>query len=230
MEGSDAKMQEGDGMNEPNCERLSLFTVGHSNHELDFFLQLLHQAGITALADVRSQPYSRRLPQYNRPELEQALAQNGLAYVFLGESLGGRPADVDVYDADGRVDYEKVRRTAYFQQGLERLLSLEHHAAALFCAEEDPLDCHRGLMIAPALVEAGVSPVHVRGNGSKETMAEMEERLLLETRVGSGFLDGLFAELITDEERRGLLAEAYRQQARRKAFRAKEGQLQNFFE
>jgi uncharacterized protein (DUF488 family) len=202
----------------------NLFSIGHSNHELDKFLQLLQRAGITAVADVRSRPYSRRLPQYNRPELQPALTHHNIAYVYLGHELGGRPEDTDLYDADGRVAYERVRRSYLFQQGVERLLAgLERYRIALFCAEEDPLDCHRGLMIAPALAEQGLAPIHLRGNGAQETTEAFEERLLLETRVGEGFLDGLFAELITPEDRRTMLEQAYRLQARRKAFRLPTG-------
>jgi uncharacterized protein (DUF488 family) len=201
-----------------------LFSIGHSNHELGDFLGLLGRAGISALADVRSQPYSRRHPHYNRPDLEAALAHGGIAYVFLGHALGGRPEDPDVYDAEGRVDYEKVRKTFVFQQGLEELLAVKGKKTVLFCAEEDPLDCHRGLMIAPALMEFGVATCHLRGDGSRETMTQMEDRLLAETRVGEGFLDGLFAELISPEERRELLVKAYRLQARRKAFRRRAGE------
>lgn len=197
----------------------SLFSIGHSNHELGDFLGLVGRAGITALADVRSQPYSRRHPQYNRPDLEAVLAQAGIAYVFLGHSLGGRPEDTDLYDAEGRVDYERVRKTDRFKHGLEELLAVKGKKTVLFCAEEDPLDCHRGLMIAPALLESGEATCHLRGDGSRESMAQMEERLLAETHVGEGFLDGLFAEVITAEERRELLAKAYRLQAKRKAYR-----------
>jgi len=198
----------------------NLFTIGHSNHELERFLKLVKNAGVTALADVRSRPYSRRLPHFSRSELEAALAHHGIAYVYLGDELGGRPEDTDLYDADGRVDYQRVRRTYLFQVGLDRLdRGLERYRIALFCAEEDPLDCHRGLMIAPAVVERGISPVHLRGNGARETTAEMEDRLLAATRIGEGFLDGLFAAQITPEDRRAMLDEAYRMQARRKAFR-----------
>jgi hypothetical protein len=204
----------------------NLFTIGHSNHELERFLKLVTGAGVTALADVRSRPYSRRLPHFNRPELEAALAQHGIAYVYLGDELGGRPEDPDFYDDEGRVDYLRVRKSYLFQQGLERLgRGLERYRIALFCAEEDPLDCHRGLMIAPSLVEQGISPVHLRGNGSQETTAAMEDRLLAATRVGEGFLDGLFAAQITPEDRRRMLDEAYRLQARRKAFRLRQGDM-----
>jgi hypothetical protein len=118
------------------------------------------------------------------------------------------------------VDYEKVRATAWFQRGIDHLVrGAEHRVIAMLCSEVDPLDCHRGLMIAPALVERGLRPLHLRRDGTVESTRELEERLLTVTRVGDGVLDGLFADQVTEHERRELLAEAYRIQARRKAYR-----------
>jgi hypothetical protein len=197
-----------------------LYSIGHSNHDLGRFLQLLQSAGVTAVADVRSQPYTQRLPQFNRPELDKELASCGIAYGFVGRQLGGRPAQLQLYDSEGRVNYERVRATTAFQEGLEHLCeALEQFTVAILCSEEDPLDCHRGLMIAPALVERGIRPTHLRGDGSIESMAEFEERLLRETGAGAGILDGLFARVVSSAERAELLALAYRIQARRKAFR-----------
>jgi uncharacterized protein (DUF488 family) len=197
-----------------------LLSIGHSNHDLDRFLALLRDAGVTAVADVRSRPYSRRLPHFSRPELERALREAGIAYAFLGDALGGRPDSPDLYDEDGSVNYERVRTTAAFQRGLDRLCqAAEEFRVALLCAEEDPLDCHRGLMITPALAERGVQPGHLRKDGRVESTPEMEARLLAETGVGGGMLDGLFATMISDEDRRRLVAEAYRAMARRKGFR-----------
>jgi uncharacterized protein (DUF488 family) len=202
-----------------NESRPRLFSVGHSNHDLAHFLDLLGGAGVTAVADVRSAPFSRRLPQFNRPELERTLREHGIAYVFLGEELGGRPQRPDLY-TDGVADYERMRRTSAFRSGLERLIQgTEDHAVAMLCSEADPLDCHRGLMITPALVECGLAPLHLLRDGKIETTAEMEERLLQETRPGQGILDGLFAAALPAQERAALLAEAYRQMGRRKAFR-----------
>jgi uncharacterized protein (DUF488 family) len=187
-------------------------------------VQLLHGAGITAVADVRSSPYSQRLPQFNRPELERDLLAQGLAYVFLGDQLGGRPRDPSLYDAEGRVDYEKVRTTAAFQRGLDRLArAAGPYTVALLCGEADPLDCHRGLMIAPALVERGLGVAHLRKDGSVETQAALEARLLAATGSDTSLADGLFAALLGAEERRHLLAAAYRARARRIAFRLRLG-------
>src|SRR5207247_926225 len=128
-----------------------LSSVGHSVLTLDAFLGLLRGAGVTAVADVRSAPYSRRLPQFNRDGLPAALRDAGIEYVFLGEHLGGRPRDRSLYDTEGRVNYEVVRTTPIFKAGLERLLEgARRFAVAMLCGEEDPLDCHRGLMITPA--------------------------------------------------------------------------------
>jgi uncharacterized protein (DUF488 family) len=204
-----------------------LLTVGHSNHDEARLLGLLRRAGVTAVADVRSSPFSRRLPQYNRPQLEAFLRHHAIAYVFLGDLLGGRPADEDLYDEDGRgglvVNYERVRATSAFRRGLDRLeQGLGRYTIALLCSEEDPLDCHRGLMIAPALKERGLPPGHLRKGGEVEGTEELEQRLLKETGVGEGLLGGLFP--VSEEERRELLAEAYRVRNRSKAFRVRWGE------
>src|SRR5262249_14788514 len=197
-----------------------LFSIGHSNHTTDAFLCLLQEAHVSAVADVRSRPFSARFPQFNRPELESALRDHDIDYVFLGDVLGGRPEKRSLYTPDGRVDYERVRATLPFRRGVDHLLEgCATYRVAMLCAEEDPLDCHRGLMIAPALAERGRVIVHLRGDGTVETDAELERRLLAETGVGAGILDGLFASTVSDTERKELMAEAYREMARRKAFR-----------
>ena len=183
-----------------------LYTIGHSNHEAEALLELLRGAGVTAVADVRSSPFSRRLPQFNRTTLEAFLRHYGIAYVFLGEELGGRPASSELYHPEGWADYEQMRQTAGFQLGIQRVLrGLEGHTIALLCSEEDPMDCHRALMIAPALKELGLPPRHIRKDGRVETTRQFEQRLQQETGLGSLFPESL--------------AEAYRMMNRKKAFR-----------
>jgi uncharacterized protein (DUF488 family) len=204
-------------------ERVRLLSFGHSNHDWPTFVALLRGAGVTALTDVRSSPYSRWLPYFNKGPLESGLREEGIDYLFLGDQLGGRPESRALYDEDGRVDYERVRQTEPFQRGLERLTrNFRDRTVAFLCSEEDPLDCHRGLMIAPALRVLGFAPDHLRKDGSIETNEEMESRLLHATGVGEGLLDGLFAALVTEKERREMLVEAYRRMARQKAYRLRE--------
>ncbi len=157
-----------------------LFTVGHSNLELEVFLGLLAQHHVETLADVRSRPASFRFPQFNREPLEAGLSSVGIRYEFFGETLGGRPADTRVYREDGLVDYAARRRAPDFIEGIERALALFRAGViALMCAEEDPLQCHRFLMIGPALLERGVSPIHIRRGGALESQSDAEDRLLV---------------------------------------------------
>jgi uncharacterized protein (DUF488 family) len=195
-----------------------VFSVGHSNHTLESFLALLHAANITAIADVRSSPYSKRHPQFNKEPLEGALRASGINYVYLGDLLGGRPNSRALYDAEGRADYEAIRATAAFRRGLERLLDgAARYRVAMLCGEDDPLDCHRGLMITLALGQLGVSPRHLRKDGSLETTAAMEQRLLKETNLAERIQPNLF-HMPGEAEIRDVIAEAYRLMARKKAF------------
>jgi hypothetical protein len=222
MDGERTGMQMRNAIEHPNGGA-RLISVGHSNHEWPAFLALLRQARVATVADVRSSPYSGRYPYFNREPLAEGLREQGIAYVFLGDSLGGRPQPRWLYTDELRVDYERVRQTDAFQRGLDQLLQAQDGSTVAFlCSEEDPLDCHRGLMIAPALCARGFPPRHLRKDGTVETTEEMERRLLQETGVGVGILDGLFAATLTEDERSALLAEAYRLRARNKAYRWQE--------
>jgi uncharacterized protein (DUF488 family) len=159
-------------------ELLEVLTVGHSNHTLEDFLRLLAQHGITAVADVRSVPMSRLHPQFNREELAEALKQAGIAYSFLGRELGGRPQDPSCY-LNGQVQYRLVALTGQFQKGIERVLTgARNYRIALMCAEREPLDCHRGLLVSPALEKAGVAVFHILADGSLEAHRDTMNRLL----------------------------------------------------
>jgi uncharacterized protein (DUF488 family) len=146
-----------------------IYSIGHSDHETDALIALLVQQGITTLVDVRSQPYSRWAPQANRETLARALHAAGLAYIFMGEKLGGRPDDPALYAAEettGRPDYERVAATAEFQAGIERLLELaETDTVAMMCSEGDYRRCHRALLITPTLLERGARVIHIQPDG-----------------------------------------------------------------
>lgn len=199
-----------------------IYTVGHSNHTEEAFLHLLAQAQITALADVRSTPYSKRHSQFNREALQKLLQNAHVAYVFLGEQLGGRPWNPELYDEDGHIEYELVQQTDFFREGMDRLKEgMKRFTIAMMCAEADPLDCHRGLMITPALMREGIDVVHLHKDGNLESTAEMEQRLLKENGNAEGLLEGLFASMLSEEDRNDLVREAYRTRAQSKGYRRK---------
>ena len=122
----------------------TVFTIGHSTHPQERFIGLLLKHGITAVCDVRSKPYSRMNPQFNREDLEEALLAQGIAYRFLGKELGARSDDPDCY-VGGKVQYDRLAGTELFKQGLKRVIRglKEDFRIALMCAEKEPLECHR---------------------------------------------------------------------------------------
>jgi uncharacterized protein (DUF488 family) len=155
----------------------TLFTIGHSNHSLDRFLELLQQHQITAIGDVRSTPYSRYCPQFNPPALKPALAAAGIAYVFLGRELGARPDDPQCY-VDGSVSYERLAMRREFGHGLERVSQgVVKYRLALMCTEKDPIDCHRMILICHRLRSKGLAIHHVLADSSIETNEAAERRL-----------------------------------------------------
>lgn len=151
-----------------------LWTIGHSNHPLETFLNLLRQHAIEVLVDVRSSPYSGYCPHFNSEPLKTAVKTAGLQYLFLGDSIGGRVEGIEFYDSDGRVLYDKLAATAAFQSGIERLIKgLRAYRVAIVCGEEDPTNCHRRLLIGRVLGERGVQVMHIRGDGRVQSEAEL---------------------------------------------------------
>ena len=155
-----------------------VLTVGHSDHSLDTFVALLQQHGVTAVADVRSVPYSRFNPQFNKEALDRSLKANRIKYVFLGRELGGRSDDRSCYE-NGRVRYARLAHTELFRSGIERVIrGAKEHRIALMCAEKDPLECHRTLLVARTLEERGVTVEHILAGGQLESHADAMVRLL----------------------------------------------------
>ena len=164
-----------------------IYTVGHSNHPIEKFLHLLTHNAITAVADVRSRPFSRRHPHFNKERLCATLAQNDIAYVFLGAELGARSDDESCYE-DGQVQYQRLAATSLFQQGIDRVLGgAEKFRVALMCAEKEPLDCHRTLLVSRALEKRGVAISHILADGSIEPQPQTMTRLI--DMVGLGRRD-----------------------------------------
>jgi len=156
-----------------------LLTIGHSNLAAVRFVALLKDAGVTAVADVRSVPFSRWCPWFSGKALAQRLAGEAIAYIALGDALG-------VVD------------------------EMAHHRVCLLCAEREPLDCHRCLLVGRALAARGLALGHIRPDGTIEPHAATEQRLLALAGEADLFRDGA--------ER---LAHAYRRRAQAVAARIK---------
>lgn len=171
-------------------EKIPLYTIGHGTRSAEEFLNLLKANAITYLVDVRSRPYSRYNPQYNRERLQQFLQHDGITYVFMGDTLGGKPNDPLCYDNHNRVDYTKVKDKAFFKAGIERLKTAYHKdlKAAIMCSESKPLECHRTHLISKVLDKDGLLITHIDEKGRLISHRELMNHLL--GKMADGLFDG----------------------------------------
>jgi len=157
-----------------------IYTVGHSTHQLDFFLTLLQEYSVNCLVDVRSIAASTYNPQYNKEPLSNFLKQNGIIYLHFSEEFGARHNDPDLLDEDGKVDFEKVRKSLTFKNGIERLWQGNDKGfiIALMCSESEPFDCHRFSMISIALEKEGFEVQHILRDKTIKSNSDLEKALL----------------------------------------------------
>jgi uncharacterized protein (DUF488 family) len=189
----------------------TIFTIGHSNHALDEFLALLNRRGIKSLADVRSQPYAR-LDYFNREFLCAELKAAGIEYLFMGRELGARRDERDCY-GNGTAVYENIAVLPAFQEGLSCLKQLALTSVpALMCAEKEPLDCHRSILICRCLRNSNMRILHILGDGNIENHADSEKRLVKKM----GIERTLFEPDLTEEE---MIRRAYEERGQEIAYR-----------
>lgn len=156
-----------------------VYTVGHSNHEIEYFIELLQTANINCVIDVRSTPMSSYSPQYNLETLKAVLQQKGIYYMHFGEEFGARHRNPDLWDNEGKVDFREVQKSRAFQNGIERVdvgLS-KGFTIALMCSEGNPLDCHRFSMISAYLVEDDFEVHHILKDKTIATHEELLQQL-----------------------------------------------------
>ena len=188
---------------------IDVFTIGHSTQSIAHFVQRLRCHAITAVADVRSAPYSRHNPQFNREGLRMALKAEGVRYVFLGKELGARSDDECCY-VDDKVQYSLLAQTDLFRAGIARVIEgADGYRIALMCAEKDPLDCHRTILVARELVERGCDVTHILVDGALEPHSNAMSRLI--DQLGLSDEDMFRSQGMT-------LDEAYNKQADRIAY------------
>lgn len=189
-----------------------VFTIGHSTHSIERLIQLLKAHEITAVCDVRSKPYSRMNPQFNRETLKGALRSAGIQYVFLGKELGARSEDKNCY-INGQVQYDLLAQTDLFRSGIKRIEEgARTYRIALMCAEKEPLDCHRTILIARKLVEDGIDVRHILASGHLEGHAQAVERLITQLHVPNADMFREKTEVIDEAYARKGKEIAYREQ------------------
>jgi uncharacterized protein (DUF488 family) len=189
----------------------TVYTIGHSTHSIGRFVELLRQHSVTAVCDVRSRPYSRVNPQFNRETLKEALANASIKYVFLGEELGARTDDRSCY-CNGKVQYDLLAKTDLFKKGIDRVKKGAHeYRLALMCAEKEPLDCHRTILVSRILSEGGMTIRHILADGRIEEHSHALKRLIGMLRVPS-------SDMFRSEE--AVIKDAYAKQGQQIAYQA----------
>lgn len=148
-------------------EKLPLYTIGHGNRSPEEFLELLNKFEIEYLIDVRSQPYSKYNPHFNQTSLKFLLEKNGIKYVFMGDTIGGRPDDKSCYDNEGKVDYEIVKTKDFFKKGIDRLKTAYNKDinVVMMCSESKPCECHRSKLIGRVLNLDNIILKHIDEKG-----------------------------------------------------------------
>jgi len=191
----------------------TIYTIGHSSHTPEAFLALLGRHQINAVADVRTAPFSRFAPQFNKASLAAMLAGSQIAYFFLGNDLGARPKDELCY-RNGAIDFARLSQMDYFQEGLSHVREgAARFNLALLCAEKDPIQCHRMILVCRHLRNSETLIRHILADGKLEDNHDSEKRLMDEMRIAS-------ADLFRTPE--DLVEEAYDRQGQRIAYREDE--------
>lgn len=157
-----------------------IYTIGHSNHDLDYFTLLLRKYNINCLVDVRNVPFSKYVPQYNKDTIKNYLNRLGIYCIYMGEELGAIRDDKSLLSPDGYVDFCLLSQTDFFKRGLERIKKGcgKGYIIGIMCTEKDPIDCHRSILISRKLKEQGYNLLHILPDGSLESTPKLEERLV----------------------------------------------------
>lgn len=157
-----------------------LYTIGHSQHDVEYFIDMLRKYDINYVLDVRSTPYSQFAENYNRENIRAILKKAGIEYSFMGSYFGARPENRILYSKDGYLDFEKARNSVKFQNGVNNVIKGigEGNNITLMCTEKDPIECHRAIMVARTFFERGVDVQHILADSSLQSHDVLNQRLI----------------------------------------------------
>ena len=190
---------------------MGLYTIGHSTNTIEYFVKLLKKYEIDYLLDVRSVPYSKYMPQFNKENIREELKRESITYFHMGKYFGARQEDDTLYHDEGYLDFDKVRAGKLFQIGMKNVEKglAEGHNIDFMCTEKDPMDCHRTIMVARGFELDGVEVKHILKDGNLETQEELNNRLLAHYFPKYEQLD-IFSYTQKEESKEERLIQAYR--------------------
>jgi uncharacterized protein (DUF488 family) len=158
----------------------TIYTIGYSGYKIENFLIEIKEHRISSVIDVRSNPYSQYYTDYNKENFEIFLKKNGVYYRNYVNEFGAQQKNRNFYSSDGYLDFEKFVKSEYFLNGVRNLKAGmdKGYKFLLMCAEKDPFNCHRAMMVASEFYKLGYSVVHLLPNGKEQSQDDIEMRLL----------------------------------------------------
>lgn len=195
----------------------SVFTIGYAAFNIDDFIGVLKDHKISHLIDVRSNPVSEYFNDYNSFNLEPKLKQHNIIYENLALEFGARQANKEFFFKSGFVDFEKFTQSEPFNNGLAKIRNglKQDTNFVLMCAEKDPINCHRSIMIAHAMQKNGIEVLHILSDGQLQPQSEINKRLL-ELYFPDRNQLNLFAQSFDEQE---LIEQAYKKQNEKIGYR-----------
>ncbi len=157
----------------------TIYTIGHSQHQLEHFLDMLKKNNVNYVIDVRSTPYSKFAQDYDRENIKKYLEDNEIHYTYMGKHFGARQENQSLYTSEGYLDFSKVEESKFFQDAIQNVMKgMETNRIALMCTEKQPIDCHRAILVGNAFFNKGCNVEHILPDGSVQTHGELNEELL----------------------------------------------------
>jgi uncharacterized protein (DUF488 family) len=158
-----------------------IYTIGHSNITQESFIDVLKEFKIQIVIDVRSSPYSKFVPQFNRENIKKTFKENNIRYIFLGDYIGGKPKSLKYYE-NRNVNYDLIAESEKFKEGINKLMELNNDIdIVLMCSEEDPYNCHRHHLITQTLLKYGLEVTHIRKEGKTDKIIVADKKDIQKT-------------------------------------------------
>lgn len=190
---------------------MEIYAIGHSNYQLEKLVDMLKKYNIDVVVDIRETPYSKYNVQYNKEVFQESLKKQGFKYIYMGNEFGARRSDKGTYTKEGYADFEKVEKEEIFLEGIERLVKgcKMGYKIALLGAMQDPIRCHRSILLGRVLEQRGFNIKYIMHEGNLSCQEDIEESLLEKYFAERNQLsvDNLLGDAVTRED---MLQEGYR--------------------
>ena len=190
---------------------MEIFAIGHSNYPYDKLIEMIKKYGIDCVVDIRETPYSKYNTQYNREVLRENLKSSGFTYVYMGHEFGAKRQTKESYNDDGYADFEKVIKEELFLKGIERITKglQMGYKIVLLGAMQEPIRCHRSIMLGKYLNEKGFDVKYIMHEGNIVNQDYIEENLLNKYFSDRNQLS-IDSLLGTDKSREEMIEEGYK--------------------